>query len=62
MKWLNFIPFTAWMLFFLPLLMLAEYFSVKSGHDKMNQKTDEFMALLYITVGFILLVVGFLIS
>jgi len=56
--WQNFIPFVAWMLLFQPLLMIAEYFSVKAGHKRMDKKADVAAATLYIIVGGLLFIIG----
>lgn len=56
--WQNFIPLVAWMLLFQPLLMIAEYFSVKAGHKKMDDKADLVAGTLYIIVGWLLFMVA----
>lgn len=56
--WQNFILFLAWMLLFQPLLMIAEYFSVKAGHKKMNKTSDMTAGLCYVFVGCLLFIIG----
>ena len=57
-KMMSMLPFVIWMFLYLPCLCIAEYFSVKSGHSKMSEESEGIYLILYLIVGFILLLYG----
>ena len=55
---MNMIPFVLWMLLFIPLQMIAEYFSVKAGHEKMDENAGNTIGCFYLIVGVLLFLFG----
>lgn len=57
-KMISIFPFVIWMLLYIPCICIAEYFYVKSGHDKLSNEHYTPYFWLYLIIGLILLIYG----